>query len=160
MPIHTVREILTGVAIPNAEGAQSLALVQKRINMPEGKRFKIKSVQCFDDNGALFTDASRGGFNSGPCARLIYVTPYPITPSKEFFGPTGDVASLTSIPMGGMGPFAGDNSVLYKRLDVNKNRAGDEEWTTYNLLTTEFPNRKAHKATITHGILRMSILQP
>ena len=140
MPMHTVREILTGTAIPNAEGFQSLALVQKRINMPQGKRFKIKSVECFDDNGTIFTNASRGGPNSGPCARLIYVTPYPITPTKSNFGPTEDVANLTVIPMGGMGPYAGDNTVLYKRIDINKNRAGDEEWTTYQLLTTEFPN--------------------
>ena len=140
MPIHTVREILTGVAIPNAEGTQSLALVQKRINMPEGKRFKIKSVQCFDDNGALFTDAARAGFAAGPCARLVYVTPYPITPSQESFGPTGDVQALTNIAMGGMGPFAGDNTVLYKRLDVNKNDSSNENWNTGQLITREFPN--------------------
>lgn len=140
MPMHTVREILSGVAIPNAEGTQSLALVQKRINMPQGKRFRIKSVECFDDNGTVFTDASRGGPTSGPCARLIYVTPYPIIPTKESFGPTGDVDALTSIPMGGMGPYAGDNSVLYKRIDINKNVAGDENWNTGQLLTTEFPN--------------------
>ena len=140
MPIHTIREVLTGMAIPSVEGAQSLSLVQKRINMPEGKKFRIKSVQCFDDNGGLFTDPARFGPNSGPCARLVYVTPYPIIPTQESFGPTPDIASLTSVAAGGMGPYAGDNSVLYKRLDINKNRASDEEWTPTLYVTDEFPN--------------------
>jgi len=139
MPIHFVREVLSGVAIPNAEGASSLGLVQKRINLPEGKRFRIKSVECFDDNGTLFTDESREG-PSQLCTRLIYVTPYPITPSKEAWGPTGPMASLSAIPMGGMGPYAGDSSVLYKRLDANNNMSPDENWATYSILTEEFPN--------------------
>lgn len=140
MPLHVVREVLTGMAIPSVEGAQSLALVQKRINMPQGKRFRIKSVECFDDNGALFTDPARAGFNAGPSVRLVYVTPYPITPTDEAFGPTGDITSLTSVAAGGMGPYAGDASVLYKRIDVNKNRASDEEWSPTLYLTEEFPN--------------------
>ena len=74
MPILTVREVLSGTAIPNAEGAPAMALVQKRINMPHGKRFRIKSVQCFDDNGTVIADIRRGGDNQ-LSMRCVYVTP-------------------------------------------------------------------------------------
>ena len=59
MPILTVREVLSGEAIPNVEGNESVSMIQKRISMPEGKKFKIKSIQCFDDNGTVFTNERR-----------------------------------------------------------------------------------------------------
>ena len=144
MPLHFVREILTGSTIPNVPGNDSVSIIQKRINMPEGKRFRIKGIECFDDNGTIFTDAGREGPNQ-LCARLIYVTPYPITPTLETFGPTSNFQNLTSTPAGGMGPYAGDNSVLYKRIDINNNPQNDENWVTNQILTREFPNpQSAH----------------
>ena len=142
MPILTLREVLSGTAVPNVEGSESIALVQKRLNLPEGKRFSIKSVQCFDDNGTLFTDANRGGDNQ-LAMRLVYVTPYPIVPSQEPWGATSAQANLTSTPAGMMGPYAGDSSVLYKRLDINNNMAGDENWSPEFMLTEEFPNAQS-----------------
>tara|TARA_R100000655_G_scaffold109479_1_gene164109 strand:+ start:1749 stop:2750 length:1002 start_codon:yes stop_codon:yes gene_type:complete len=142
MPILTVREVLSGNAVPNAEGAPSLALVQKRINMPHGKRFRIKSVQCFDDNGTVIADVRRGGDNQ-LSMRCVYVTPYPIVPSDEAWGATPAQANLTGLAVGAMGPYAGDNTVLYKRIDINNNLAGDENWNTDTILTEEFPNAQS-----------------
>jgi len=137
MPILTVREVLTGTAVPNVEGAASVALIQKRINMPSGKRFRIKSVQCFDDNGTLQTHPDRGPLTQ-LSMRCVYVTPYPIILSQTNWGGNTEQLGLTTTPAGGMGPFAGDNSVLYKRIDINN--AADESWTPMDMLTSEFPN--------------------
>lgn len=137
MPIHTVREVLTGVVYPNVEGAQALGMVQKRINMPEGKRFRIKSVQCFDDNAALITHPDRGPLEN-LSMRLVYVTPYPIVLTQENWGANTEQNSLTSIPGGGMGPYAGDRSCLYKRIDVNE--SSDQNWNTIDQGSWEFPN--------------------
>ena len=90
--------------------------------------------------------------------RLIYVTPYPIVPSKEKWGSTEYQGNLTGTPAGSMGPYAGDNSVLYKRLDLNQNPAGDENWTPELIFTEEFRILNPRKRMTTLGILRMSIL--
>ena len=105
--------------------------------MPEGKRFRIKSVQCFDDSGIMQTNPGRGPL-SQLGMRLIYVTPYPIVLSKTNWGSTTEQQNLTNIAMGGMGPFAGDRSCLYKRIDINN--TNDENWSPIDTLTTEFPN--------------------
>ena len=139
MPELTVREVLTGIAVPNVEGNESVSMIQKRISMPEGKKFRIKSIQCFDDNGTIFTNERRAGGDQ-LTMRLIYVTPYPIVPSNEPWGSNTLQQSLTTVASGSMGPYAGDNTVLYKRLDMNQNPAGDENWNIEQIVTEEFPN--------------------
>ena len=140
MAIMHLRETLTGVLIPNVDGNDSVAMGQKRINLPKGKRFRIKSVQCFDDNGQVETSASRGEPNNRTM-RLIYVTPYPIVLTNEKWGPTPDMQSSTFLTgdLNSMGPYAGDHSVLYKRIDIS-NCADEDAWSQLEMFTSEFPN--------------------
>lgn len=140
MPLMHLREVLSGELIPNVGGNASVCFGQKRINLPEGKRFRIKSVQCFDDNARLETSPGRGEENQ-LTMRLVYVTPYPIVLTKETWGPTGPMKNLTALTglLNSMGPYAGDNSVLYKRIDIS-NCADDETWNQIDQFTSEFPN--------------------
>jgi len=51
MPVLTIRETLVGTVDPDVDGGQCSGLVQKRINLPEGKAFRVLAIQGFDDNG-------------------------------------------------------------------------------------------------------------
>ena len=112
MPEQVIREVLTGTIKPQIEGARSSALIQKRINLPEGKKFRVKSIEIFDDNMYLTGTASL----EFPIwvSRETYVTPYPIVLTSSAWGFTD---GLRTASFEGSGPYAGDNSVLIKRLD-------------------------------------------
>jgi len=140
MPKMHLREILSGNLIPNVPGNNSVCFGQKRINLPEGKRFRIKSVQCFDDNAVIETSPDRGPENQ-LTMRLVYVTPYPIVLTKEAWGPIAEMKNLTKLTglLNSMGPYAGDNSVLYKRIDIS-NCGNDESWNMIDQGSWEFPN--------------------
>ena len=50
MPDLVIREVLTGTVTPQIDGSRSSSIIQKRINLPEGKKFRVKSIEIFDDN--------------------------------------------------------------------------------------------------------------
>ena len=58
MPITHIREVLVGEGIYDAPGLNSYAILEKRINLPEGKAYRIKNVQMFDDLGGLTVSSS------------------------------------------------------------------------------------------------------
>lgn len=136
MPILTIRETLTGTIDPDIEGGQSSALVQKRINLPEGKAFRVLSIQGFDDNMEII--APRNPAGQSACSREVYVTPFPIVPTDMAWGFTADITSASSVS--GVGLLAGDNACLYKRLDAAVTSYTEEIPSTINYFTEEFPN--------------------
>tara|TARA_R100000664_G_C2754570_1_gene142213 strand:+ start:1819 stop:2814 length:996 start_codon:yes stop_codon:yes gene_type:complete len=136
MPIVTIRESLVGNLEPNVEGAQSSGLVQKRINLPEGKMFRVLSIQGFDDNGGL--EGIKSPDNEMGCSREVYATPYPIVPTDLQWGITGPARAATSVT--GMGLLAGDNACLYKRLDATSITFTQDEPYSNQQWTQEFPN--------------------
>jgi len=142
MPVHTIRETLIGTTKADAEGLSDNSLVQKRINLEPGHRYTIEAIQCFDDNmHVLGTDT-----NGSMVTREIYVTPHPIVPTNKSWGFTQDMLDATAGTNIGYGMLAGDNSVLYKRLDWNngdKNPVGGVNAPvlgSYNTNMYEFPN--------------------
>jgi len=136
MPILTIRETLTGTLDPDVQGGQSSGLVQKRINLPEGKAFKILSIQGFDDNMEIV--GIRNPENNSACTREVYVTPFPVVPTNMDWGFTSEIRSASSVT--GVGLLAGDNACLYKRLDATLNTYTEGLPQSTNYFTEEFPN--------------------
>ncbi len=143
MPIHTIRETLVGTVKTDAEGFEAQSLVQKRINLEAGFRYTVEAIQCFDDDMHVSGTDTDGTM----VTREIYVTPHPIIPTNKSWGFTDDMndASSSVTPQSGYGALAGDNSVLYKRLDWNNgdyspNPGTAPELGSYNTRIHEFPN--------------------
>ena len=112
MPDLVIRETLEGIAQPDVDGSRSSALFEKRINLPEGKKFRVKSIEVFDDNMYLIGGV---GLEAQPWrTRATFVTPYPIVLNNRKWGFT---EGMRAASFDGSGPAAGDNSVLLKMLD-------------------------------------------
>lgn len=136
MPEHIIETVLVGKTPAEYEEAGMPMMIQKRINLPAGHRFQVLQIQCFDDNMEIIgTDT----LNSA-VTREIYVTPYPIVPTDEEFGFTQKQRQAT-LPQMGMGAYAGDKSVLYKRLDWTY---GDFNAATLNPQVNQF-NQKTYE---------------
>ena len=136
MPILTIRESIVGEVKPDVDGGQGSGLVQKRINLPEGKAFKILAIQGFDDNGGLEGIKSPDG-DLG-LTREVYASPFPIVPTNMSWGITGSAQAASSVT--GLGLLAGDNACLYKRLDATSVTFTTDEPFTTQQWTEEFPN--------------------
>ena len=111
MPIMEIREVVKGKMVRDEDDPNNPMMLQKRINLPEGKRFRILSIECFDDNMAI----SGSNTDNVMVTREIYVTPFPIVPTNQPFGFTAAQRTATDKDGQGLGLLAGDNGVLYKR---------------------------------------------
>ena len=80
MPVVEIRETLTGKILDDDTNLPGM--IQKRINLPHGKRFRVLSIECFDDNMGIMPTNGAGVTTT----REIYVTPFPIVPSNMAFG--------------------------------------------------------------------------
>ena len=146
MPLIEIREVLTGElndVIPDTDPVQyqPLQVMQKRINLEHGYKYTVKNVQVFDDMGdviAGLADEPRG------VAQLTYVTPYPITLNNETFG----VNDVQTAAFTQSGPFAADNTVLYKGLEIGTNQ-GDTVYQNDKIIKNEFPNPELELLTPT-----------
>ena len=138
MPIMEIRETLQGKFLD--DDTNNPAMLQKRINLPHGHRFKILSIECFDDNMGIAGTNAEGGMTT----REIYVTPYPIVPTSMPFGFTEFMRTASDNALSGMGLAAGDRGCLYKRLDYTKGEFDDSTsplgWDSYSIGGFEFPN--------------------
>jgi len=148
MPTTHIREVLVGEGKYDAPGQNSYAILEKRINLPEGKAYRIKNVQMFDDLGGL--NASNSPFapvGESPDsihARQVYVTPYPITLTNNRWGTTD---SIQTTVLEKSGPFAGDASVLYKHQVISAANSLQDDALYLSddyRVVQEFPNPAAH----------------
>lgn len=135
MPVLTIRETLTGTLNPDLPGQACSGLVQKRINLPEGKSFKVLAIQGFDDNLAIQgTDTP----DNTTVSREIYVTPFPIVPTSMPWGFTQGIRAASTVT--GLGMLAGDNACLYKRLDATGQKFDTIDIDERKRFVEEFPN--------------------
>lgn len=144
MPTTHIREVLVGEGIYDVPGSNSYAILEKRINLPEGKAYRIKNVQMFDDLGGLTVSSSPGGPTLDQAhGRQVYVTPYPITLTNNRWGTT-DLMQNNILEQSG--PFAGDSSVLYKHQIQSVATSTSEDPLNLPKYETvqEFPNPAAH----------------
>ena len=147
MPITHIRETLIGEGKYDSPGQNSYAILQKRINLPEGHAYRIKNVQMFDDLGGI--NVSNNPFSpvgeapTSCSARQVYVTPYPITLTNNRWGTTD---SIQTTVLEKSGPYAGDNSVLFKHQTVSLANSGQEDGLYMDEAyerVQEFPNPAA-----------------
>lgn len=99
MVVHEIKETLVQDDVLQITGSESpVLLLTKRIELEEGKRHTLMSVDFMDD-------VFEGLYEGGQFGYEVYVSPYPINTTAMNF------AGL----MQNRGPAAGDNQVLYKR---------------------------------------------
>jgi len=137
MPLIEIREVLVGELNQEIEGSdpveyEQLQMCQKRLNLEHGYKYEVKNVQVFDDMGNVIS--SLDGEPKG-IAQLTYVTPYPIVLNNEAYG----VNTLQTAAFTQAGPFAADDSVLYKGLEISTNE-GEIVYQNDKIIKNEFPN--------------------
>tara|TARA_R100001443_G_scaffold113503_1_gene128341 strand:+ start:675 stop:1673 length:999 start_codon:yes stop_codon:yes gene_type:complete len=113
MPLIAIREVLTGEFNDwTAEADGEMKIAQKKINLEEGYKYRVKNVQVFNDKGGILSADSSDTVSA--LLEQTYVTPYPIVLNDETVGVTS--------PQRGVflqsGPFAADNNVLYKEIEL------------------------------------------
>lgn len=136
MPLLAMREVLTGEFNDwTAEADGEVKLCQKRINLEDGYKYRVKNIQLFDDKGGVI--AADGSDTVPALMQLTYVTPFPIVLTNETIGVnlTQRGVFLQS------GPFAGDNNVVYKSLTLNTNDELAPTQLNNQVLNQEFPFR-------------------
>ena len=109
MPINEIRDTIQGTVTIGNDGR---GYMTRLINIPEGYRNEILAIDVFNDN---LTFRNNEGYTE-PTAYQIYVSPYPIQPTDELWGPLG-----TQLP--NSGPMAGDEQVFYKKQTMTKSAA-------------------------------------
>jgi len=123
MPVTILEESIIGEVICSTP--DGIGILQKRINLPKGKRFSIEFIDIFDDNGAVGQSMSSPEV---PCAVVYYVSPYPIQLSDMSWGNVG--AQLVK-----QGPNAGDGQILFKKIGMNQVEPDGNLW-----VWTQYPS--------------------
>ena len=117
MALKEIRETIQGRFEFNDLG---FGIVQKKIALEPGMKHTIMHLDYMDDNGFGWSSNTTQGMQ-------VYLTNYPIRIQNNRFArgwAGGDEIG---------GPYAGENSVLFKRMVLYNNQTG-------NLLVHEFPN--------------------
>ena len=98
MPVHVVKETIEIASITT--DANGSAFMQKRINLPDGKRHGLLQTDLFQDTYPFF------GTPAAPLLELV-VSPYPSIPTNMSF-------QASPLPAANRFASAGDDSVLFK----------------------------------------------
>lgn len=124
MPIHELRETISGAVSTNPEG---YGYFTKRINVPEGMRNEILSMDLYNDNvGPWLSDIG------APSAVQVFLSPYPVQQTNESI----DIG-VAAYPFAG--PKAGDDTVLYKEASIyTLNDFNEQQFD--KIWTASFPN--------------------
>jgi len=134
MPLIALRETLIGEFNEWELGADGeMKIAQKRLNLEDGYKYRVKNVQVFDEKGGII--AADPSDTVPAVTQQTYVTPWPVILTNNPFGltPTQRGVFLQS------GPFAGDNSVLFKQLEINEN-LNDGPQMQGSVFDEQFPN--------------------
>jgi len=125
MPINEIRDTIQGTIEIGDDGR---GYMTRKINMLEGFRNEIISIDVFNDN---LTFRNEVGYTE-PTAYQVYISPYPIQPTDELWGPQD-----SQLP--NSGPMAGDEQVLFKMQEMTKSA----ELNTSNLQPlNQFPSKQ------------------
>lgn len=121
-----IRETITDTV--TIEGA-GYSILSRRINLPDGKRFTVESIDVFNDMGAPWL---RNTLSPGVVGYQLFITPYPVVVTNNQWGTAGAL-------LGASGPFAGDNCVLYKEQALTTLDDFQEQQNT-KIWKSQFPN--------------------
>lgn len=119
-----IRETLQGTVSIGSEG---YGILNKRINLKQGYRHQIQSIDWFNDMGAMWMQNSA---EEVPVGYQFYISPYPIQVTDEDWG--SNLGLLLN-----SGPMAGDDTVLFKALGYGK----ETDIIDNPVILSEFPNQ-------------------
>jgi hypothetical protein len=94
-------------------GEYGRGILQKRINLPRGKKFTLETIEIFDDNGSV------GVLDAAPPqngAIAYFVSPYPILLTKMPWGNQGP--GVLQVP--DQGPPAANPNILFKKIGIKE----------------------------------------
>lgn len=125
MPIYELKESLVGEVQlgPSGEG-----YITKRINIPEGMRNQILTIDVINDMGGAWGNTTPA---PSPAATQFFITPQPPQITDETWG-------LNGKEFNNSGPLASDSTVLYKETSIAAN--GEPQDRAYDTLYQQFPN--------------------
>jgi len=129
MPIAEIRDTIEGAVTIDDNG---FGYMTRRINLREGHKFSMESIDIFNDNGAMpLKNDSEDPLNA---AYQMFVSPYPMQLESASWG-----FSIPNniFPFGGQS--AGEPNVLYKEIGVTTLNPTDTTLSP-KLLVTKFPN--------------------
>ena len=96
----------------------NVGILQKRINLPPSKKYSIRTIDIFDDNGSLGILVPSPAV---PTAVVYYITPYPIGLTDMGWGdPAHQIVS--------QGPNAGNDQVLFKKIGTTQYEPDGDLW--------------------------------
>jgi len=129
MPVVEIRDSIEGTVTLDDVG---FGYMTRRINLQEGHKFSIQSIDIFNDNAIM--PLSLDPLQDRNAAYQLFVSPYPM---QQISGEWGYSAPRNSFPGGGQS--AGEPNVLYKEVGVI--RGGDDTQQINNALVQyRFPN--------------------
>lgn len=127
MPEYDLKESLVGVI---ETGPQGTGYITKRINIPEGMRNEILTIDVMNDQGVLFGNELTFPALQG---QQFFITPFPPQITNESWGHISQI-------MNNAGPMAGDNDVLFKESLIGGN--GGLTDRGYDTIRQQFPNNE------------------
>tara|TARA_Y100000004_G_C8945892_1_gene426291 strand:- start:339 stop:1274 length:936 start_codon:yes stop_codon:yes gene_type:complete len=129
MPVVEIRDSIEGTVTTDGGG---FGYMTRRINLREGHKFSMQSIDIFNDNGIM--PLAVDPLDARNAAYQLYVSPFPM---QQVGGEWGYSAPRNAFPGGGQA--AGEPNVLYKEISVI--RGGDDTQQINNsLVHYRFPN--------------------
>lgn len=133
MPVIHIKESISKVVTTDSEG---YVWITKRIQLPEGHRYDMLSVDIFNDNGLLPFKTGENLLDT-PAAYQLYVSPYPMGWMAE--GEWG--YGVTSGTLRNKGQPASEKTVLYKEIGLTQEvDLGPPTFNMDNMHISRFPN--------------------
>ncbi len=129
MPITEIRDTIEGSVRTDDTG---LGYMTRRINLREGHKFSIESIDVFDDNGLM--TLSQGQGIDDVAAYQLFLSPYPM---QYVSGEWGFGAPRYIFPKGGQS--AGEPNVLYKEIGISGVNQAENQLNS-TIVTKRFPN--------------------
>jgi|TARA_R110001606_G_C15381567_1_gene650466 hypothetical protein len=125
MPVYELKESLIGLVQlgPTGEG-----YLTKRINIPEGMRNQVLTIDVINDMGGAWGNTQLA---PSPAATQFFITPFPPQITNETWGLDGREFSNS-------GPLASDSTVLYKETSIAGN--GEPQDRPFDTIYQQFPN--------------------
>ena len=133
MPVVNIRDTIQGTITTNDAG---FGYMTRRINLEEGFRYDMLSVDVYNDNGTMTLKVIEDS-NSPNVAYQLYVSPYPM---QQVGGEWGFSANSPGSIFAGGGQMAGDSNVLYKEIGVTGISQNNNQELNAKILQKRFPN--------------------
>ncbi|GAG85290.1 unnamed protein product, partial [marine sediment metagenome] len=133
MPVVEIRDTIERRIQTDVNG---FGYMTRRINLQEGQKFSMESIDVFNDNGIM--PAINNIENSNVSGYQIYISPYPMQQKAGVWGaiPSGTGGPVLTFEGGGQA--AGEPNVLYKEVGISNNPQLGPDIT--NFVVTRFPN--------------------